>query len=133
MSNETNRQKLERFFHAFHYGTIQSELMHPDFLVEEADALPYGGVYRGLRGCEALARKISATWSDIEITTQFILGNENADQFAAMQRMKGRSRRSGTPFDTTVFELWSFRDGLITEVRPYYWDTKMMADIGAGK
>ena len=133
MVRETNRQKLERFFAAFESGdeATQAALLHPDFLIVEADGLPYGGAYHGLAGWQALAAKIFATWSDAKIAPQFILGEDDGDRFAAMHHMKGRSSRSGLPFDTSIFELWSFRDGLIVDIRPHYWDTKMMADIHA--
>ena len=36
--------------------------------------------------------------------------------------------RGGKAFDFPVTEVWRFRAGLAIELRPFYWDTKLIAD-----
>jgi ketosteroid isomerase-like protein len=62
------------------------------------------------------------------ISPQFIIGGDDDEHFAALHRFQGRATRSGLAFDTSIFELWRFRDGLIFDIRPYYWDTNLLAE-----
>ena len=43
--------------------------------------------------------------------------------------MTGSGRTTGTPFEVPIAEVWTFLDGKIIEVVPYYFDTKMLADV----
>ena len=70
----------------------------PDAVLHQAGTLPYGGVRRGHEGMERFFVAMHATWASFEMLEQ---------EFVQTVRV---------------------RDGRITEVRPFYWDT---AAIGA--
>lgn len=133
---ETNLQKLDRFGHSAVFGEgyaealkVQQSLLHPDFEIVEAPSLPYGGTYRGIEGWAALLAKIKTIWCPFRVTPLWTIGEPDGDRFGKMYRISGKSVVSGKAFDTNVFELWEFKDGLIIGTRPYYWDTKELHDI----
>lgn len=104
-------------------------LFHKEFTVIEANGLPYAGIYRGGEGFLNLIGKVTAQWSDLEIETLQMIGAPDGEVFAIEMAMKGTSYTTGKPFSTTVCELWTVKDGMIFSIRPYYWDTKALADI----
>jgi ketosteroid isomerase-like protein len=101
-------------------------LLHADFVVREAQGLPYAGEYRGIEGWRALSKAVIGTWANFNLQLLEVLG-ETADTLVVRFALSGRSRRTGTPFETTVMELWRFRDGRLSEIVPYYWDTHLLA------
>jgi ketosteroid isomerase-like protein len=104
-------------------------LCHPDLVIEDAESLPYGGLYKGFAGLADLAGKLFASVSDCVIETTSIIGDPAGDEFVLRQRMTGRAVRSGRPIDMAILEHYTFRDGLLLSIRPYYWDTKAFLDL----
>lgn len=102
---------------------------HKDFTVVEADGLPYAGTYRGAEGFLHLIGKVTQHWSDLEIETLQVIGAPDGDVFAIEMSMKGVSSTSGKSFSTSVCEIWTVKDGRIFSIRPYYWDTRLMAEL----
>lgn len=131
MMQETNGAKLARAVGAIlSSDTVrQAEFLHPDIEIHEADGLPYSGVYRGYDGCKKLVENIRMVWANLEVTAKFIIGEATGDKFVVMQHMRGHAVRSGQAFETSVLELFFFRDGRIAEIRPYYWDTRALATL----
>ena len=125
------RDFCDRFMAALQAGDRDAlaAMMHPDFRVEEAESLPYGGVYRGVDGWLTLARAVIRAWKEFEIRPIEFPG-ESQDRFLVRFRISGRSRKTEKPFETTVLELWSFHEGRLIEIAPYYFDTHalVMAD-----
>jgi ketosteroid isomerase-like protein len=129
-SNQTNRQKLESFYLAVlnNDRTAAEALMHPEFTVYEADGLPYAGVYTGHATWWKLFERIGKTWLDMKIESLSLIGEDNGSEFGWFMRMSGRSAATGKPFSSTIFERWVIKDGKLFEVRPHYWDTKLLTD-----
>ncbi|MBX3538916.1 MAG: nuclear transport factor 2 family protein [Chelatococcus sp.] len=112
------------FFAALDTGDFETlgDMMDADFVCHEAEGLPYGGAWRGIAGWKALCKQIVGTWAGLKVVPIEFLG-ETADTIVLRLRLTGRSRRTGVAIDTTVMELWRFRDGKLREILPYYWDT----------
>jgi ketosteroid isomerase-like protein len=104
-------------------------MLDPEFILVEAESLPYGGTYKGLEGWRELSASIVRQWAGFKLTLlEYISSSENS--LVVRFRISGRSRKTRRQFDTTVLELWRFRDNRLLEVHPYYWDTYalMVAD-----
>ena len=98
---------------------------HPSFRVTESDALPYAGVYRGVDGFRQLARIIfSDSFTDFTVTPEYYL--EGDDQVLLMAAISGVGKPTGIAFASHVAEIYLFEDGLIREIRPFYWDPKLI-------
>lgn len=125
-----NRQKAQQFVDCLLKFDVAGceAVMHPEFTVLEAEGLPYAGKYIGKPAWWQLFAAIGATWTGFQIELLGIIGEANGTEFAAYAHLTGKSAKTGKPFDTTVFERWQFKDGLLYEIRPHYWDTKALAD-----
>jgi ketosteroid isomerase-like protein len=128
-----HRQFCERFLTAL--GKADWPTMHamldPDFEVVEAAGLPYAGTYRGAEGWKQMSDAVLATWSKFRLGPPEILG-ETEDTVVVRFDMKGCSRRTGTPFETSVLELWRFRGDKLVRIEPHYFDTHLLAMADAG-
>ncbi len=103
------------------------ELLHPDVQVIEADSLPYGGVAEGPDGFIELIRRVFKTWEDTEVSVNHVLGD--GDRVVLLAEMTGRGRGGGREFRMPIAEVWLLEGGKIREVRPYYFDSKLLHDI----
>lgn len=124
----SHREFCERFVAAIQVGDrdAMAAMLHPDFVVVEPEGLPYRGVYRGVDGWFALTKAVIGAWGTFKLETLEHLG-ETADSFVVRFGLSGRSRKTGRSFETTVLELWRFKDGKLIEILPYYFDTHLLA------
>lgn len=124
MGQMNHQEFAKRFLAAMHAGDRErmGAMMHPDFLIEEAASLPYAGQYRGLEGWLALCKAVIATWKSFSL--DFIeFAGESDDGLVIRFRLRGVSRKTGRPIDSSVLEFWTFRDGKLVSIAPYYFDT----------
>ncbi len=123
-----HREFCERFFAALSAGDLKAQagMLHPEFVVVEADGLPYAGVYRGIGKWKSLSKSIVQTWSDFKIRPiEYPAESEN--NLVVRFALSGKSRKTGKAFETTVMELWRFDDAKLREIVPYYFDTHALA------
>lgn len=102
---------------------------HEDAAVHWPEGLPYGGRIEG----RAVLRKVFAGLA----TPDPVMGPENlavvsvidggGDQVVAQVSFDWRA--NGVVIASGALELWTFVDGLVTEVRAYYWDTAACQDL----
>lgn len=123
-----HRQFSEQFLAALQSGNQaeMAEMLHPDFEVDEANGLPYGGVYRGFRGWLDLCAAVVGTWGKFKLQLLEYAG-ESPDTLVIRFAISGRSRKTGKCFESTVMELWKFREGKLFRIHPYYFDTQLLA------
>jgi ketosteroid isomerase-like protein len=131
MEQETGEARVRRVLATFMSGDQEkiASVCHPDITIEQAPGLPYGGVYKGLTGVRDMAKLLYKTWSEFDVTTERVLGDASGDHFIMMQRLRARSRKTGQATEITIAELFSFQDGRLILIRPYYWDTKALAEL----
>ncbi|MER5260065.1 MULTISPECIES: nuclear transport factor 2 family protein [unclassified Streptomyces] len=93
----------------------------PDVVMHQADALPYGGTWRGHEGMARFFLAMSETWESFEIGEQeFLATGETA---VIHTQVRARARATGRELAFPVLQTITVRGGRITEVRPFYWDT----------
>jgi ketosteroid isomerase-like protein len=105
-----------------------AEMVHAEFELVEPTGVPYEGVFRGLDGWRKLARAVVEAWEDFRVEPIAFPG-ESKDTFVVHLRLSGRSRKTGRPFDMSVLEMWSFKDGKLIGISPHYFDTHLLAKI----
>ncbi len=106
---------------------VMKGLLDPDVEVIEADSLPYGGVSKGADGFLKLIRRVFKTWENTEVSVHQVLAE--GDHVVLLAEMSGRGRESGKAFSMPIAEVWRLQDGKIREVRPFYFDTKLLHDV----
>ena len=124
-----NRDILKSFLKASE-RRIEEEMrkfLHPEIRVIEADSLPYGGIHEGPDAFMELIPTVFGTWRDCNVKVNKWISE--GDCVILLGVMTGSGRTTGTPFEVPIAEVWTFLDGKIIEVVPYYFDTKMLADV----
>ena len=102
-------------------------LLDADVQVIEAESLPYGGISQGPDGFLDLIKRVFKTWEDTQVSVNQVLSD--GDLVVILAEMTGRSRVTGEAFRMPIAETWLLENGKIREVRPYYFDTKLLHDI----
>ncbi|MGW6333531.1 nuclear transport factor 2 family protein [Nocardia rhamnosiphila] len=96
-----------------------------DVELHQAEGLPYGGVWRGHTGMERFFLAMSATWDRFDMAEQTILSDSGP--LVVHTHVHARSRVTGCELDFPILQTVTVLGGLITEVRPFYWDTAAIA------
>ncbi|MEV0322392.1 nuclear transport factor 2 family protein [Streptomyces sp. NPDC050658] len=103
----------------------------PDVVMHQAESLPYGGVWRGHDGMARFFVAMAETWESFEIGDQEFLATGGT--VVVRTRVRARARATGRELTFPVLQTIAVRDGRITEVRPFYWDTgEIAAATGRG-
>lgn len=99
-------------------------MLTDDFVATEAPNLPFAGVYRGKKGLQELFGKvmgmIDATGFDIQAMTA------GDDWVVVLLDMMARDS-DGSELRLPLAEAMRFRDGKVCEIRPYYFDSELLA------
>lgn len=93
----------------------------PDVVMRQASSLPYGGDWHGHDGLRRFLAAMRESWDGLWFDEQHFLDDEAS--VVVYSRGRLRARRTGRILETSLLQWISFRDGLITEFRPYYHDT----------
>jgi ketosteroid isomerase-like protein len=98
-------------------------LFHPGIRIEQPASLPHGGWHRGHQGVTAMGAAFGRVWSR-SIAGPRILGcGESVVQVTTQTWTAHATGRSAT---VDVVELFSFRDGLVSEIRVFQQDTHLL-------
>ncbi|MEJ1202863.1 MULTISPECIES: nuclear transport factor 2 family protein [unclassified Streptomyces] len=101
----------------------------PDVELHQANALPYGGAWRGHSGMTQFFLKMGEVWESFEMVEQkFLATGETA---VVLTQVRARARATGRDLSFPILQAITVKDGRITEVRPFYWDTQAIADACA--
>jgi uncharacterized protein len=121
---DETRSVVEQFYDCLLRADLDgvSRLLHPDVVVHEAPSSPYGGAHTGrTEALKLLARMIFQIIVETVTVGDVLVGASPAAAFLEIPF---------TPADPTllqarlsVVETFVIRDGLITEITPYYYDT----------
>ncbi|MCX4825785.1 nuclear transport factor 2 family protein [Streptomyces sp. NBC_01142] len=102
----------------------------PDVVLHQADALPYGGTWRGHEGMEKFFLAMSQVWKSFDMVEQeFLATGETA---VVLTQVRGRARATGRELTFPILQTIRVKEGRISEVRPFYWDTAAIADACVG-
>jgi ketosteroid isomerase-like protein len=100
------------------------ELLHDDIVVHECGSVPYAGDHHGKDAFVALAGEVRRVWDFRGMpTVRFFSADDGA---VAVIRNAAVSRATGRPIDLRFAEVYTVRDGRISEIDMFYWDTHEM-------
>jgi ketosteroid isomerase-like protein len=132
MTTASNRDIVQAIFDASaaqDWDVVRSHL-HADVRVIEAESLPYAGEFVGPEAFIALNQQVFNTWEDSSNAIHHILAD--GDHVVILSEMTGRGRGSGESFTVPLAAVWRFEGSKVKEIRPYYFDTKLMYDAHHG-
>jgi ketosteroid isomerase-like protein len=124
-----HRASCEAFLAALGSGDWDGmeRILHPEFVCIEAEGLPYAGTYIGFEGWRRLSDAVLATWSGFRMNLLEMHGGD-ADSAVLRIALAGTSRKTRKAWESSVLELWKFRDGRLASIDPYYFDTLLLAE-----
>lgn len=96
-----------------------------DFVLHQAEGLPFGGVWRGHDGLLRFFSEMSRTWAVFELGEQAFLSTTSP--LVVLTNVRARARATGRELAFPILQTITVADGRITEVRPFYWDTAAIA------
>jgi hypothetical protein len=100
-------------------------LVHPEFIIYEAEVLPYGGEWRGRDAMTRCAAAMVSTWEKASVEIhEFTGGDEWGTAFLTLTMT---SKKTGRTFSQTISEVGRFENGLLKELRIHYFDAAEVA------
>jgi ketosteroid isomerase-like protein len=96
-----------------------------DVVLHQADALPYGGTWRGHAGMERFFVAMHATWDAFAMVEQRFLST--GDPAVVLTHVHARARATGRELDFPILQTIAVEAGRIAEIHPFYWDTAAIA------
>ena len=98
-------------------------LFHPEIRIEQPASLPHGGWHQGHAGVAAMGAVFGRVWSRSISGTRILGFGESVVQVTTQTWTALATGRSAT---VDVVELFSFRDGLVAEIRVFQQDTHLL-------
>ncbi|MFG2174845.1 nuclear transport factor 2 family protein [Streptomyces niveus] len=78
----------------------------PDVVLHQADALPYGGTWRGHEGMERFFAAMSGVWESFDMVEQeFLATGETGGPAVVLTRIRARARATGRELGPVVWIL----------------------------
>jgi uncharacterized protein len=102
-----------------------AKILHPDVVNHEPASLPYGGTHIGR---DAVLQLLAQLYSRIDLDA-VVVGDVlvNSERAAAFLEVPFESGDLASNQKVLVIETFVIHDGLIAEIRPYYYDTAALA------
>lgn len=100
-------------------------LLHPDFVLYEADCLPFAGEWRGKDALQRCAAAMYGTWAEAKVDIHDITGGDT--HAVTVLTLTMTPKGGGETFSQTVFEMGEFEDGLMKSLRIHYFDADEVA------
>lgn len=99
----------------------------PDVVLYQAESLPYGGTWRGHEGMERFFLAMAETWETFDLLEQEFIATET--KLVVHTHVRARARASGEQVEFPILQAIAVEGegDRITEIRPFYWDTGMIA------
>jgi len=131
--SQRNVEVVQRFEDAFVRGDMDEvlSLLTPDVVVHEAPSLPYPGDHRGHDGFLRLADAFNTVWeivSDLDLT--FLDAGET--RVVVLVAFDVMTRPTGVPLRLRLVEVYTVRDGRISDLDVYYRDTAAIVEATDG-
>lgn len=109
---------------------IAQPLFADDFVLHVAEGLPHGGIYRGWEGYTQCLKKLKNFWSVTRLNSrEFIPVGD--DRVFIYFDLDGDMAHNGQRVQMSIVAIWELKEGRITRIRPFYFDTKRFADLAA--
>lgn len=127
MRSDDSAQVVREFYRAGRAGELDivRSLLAGDVVLVEPNSMPYRGSYRGPDAVVQIQIDLYTRYyefSSFELTS--VIGDgENA---VARVKVAGVARATGRSIETSAVEWFVVRNGKITSITPYHYDTAEM-------
>jgi uncharacterized protein len=101
------------------------ELMHPGLRIQQPGSLPHGGWHEGHSGMEEMGMTFGRFWSRT-IGDPRILGCD--ESVVQITTQTWTAKATGRAATVDVVELFTFHEGLVSEIRVFQQDTHLLLE-----
>jgi uncharacterized protein len=125
MSRNPNIGIQEQFVAAVFAGdgdTIRT-LADPEFELIEGSSLPFAGTYRGADGFLEFLGIFNNTFEIERLAPVRVYEAEDPDYLAFEFDLRGIYRAAGKVFESTLIEVWNFKNGKVLSIKPHYFNS----------
>lgn len=98
-------------------------LISPDFVLYQDGGMPYGGVYRGPDEFMQLIKEVWTLWGGTHFEPCYQIADPDGMRICAVVYFRAKLEQAAEPVETTLSEIWEFRDGQAVQARIWYADT----------
>ncbi|PIF33231.1 ketosteroid isomerase-like protein [Flavobacterium sp. 9] len=109
--------------------TAISALVEEGAVYSQAEGLPYGGTYTGFTEWTKMYAK-SSEFFDLEIEKEPVyFSDATKNEVIIYFTIKCKAKKSGKFLSMPISEHFDLKNGKITAIRPFYFDTKQFAEF----
>jgi ketosteroid isomerase-like protein len=125
MTKSRNIQIKEQFVSAVFAGdgdTIRA-LADAAFELHEGSGLPFSGTYRGAEGFLEFLGIFNQTFDIERLEPVRAYESEDSNWIAFEFDLRATVRQTGQLFESTLVEIWNFKDGKVVSIKPHYFNS----------
>ena len=125
MSESRNIQVKERFVSAVFAAdadTIRT-LCDEAFELHEGSGLPFAGTYRGAEGFLEFLGIFNRTFDIERLEPVRTYESQDSNWIAFEFDLRATVRQTGRLFESTLVEIWNFKDGKVVSIKPHYFNS----------
>lgn len=109
--------------------TAMAHLIEEGAVYNQAEGLPYGGKFTGFNEWVKMYAK-SAEFFDLEIEKEPVyFSDATKNEVIIYFTIKAKAKKSGKTLSVPISEHFDLKNGKITAIRPFYFDTKLFAEF----
>lgn len=109
--------------------TAMAHLIEQGAVYNQAEGLPYGGKFTGFNEWVKMYAK-SAEFFDLEIEKEPVyFSDATKNEVIIYFTIKAKAKKSGKTLSVPISEHFDLKNGKITDIRPFYFDTKQFAEF----
>ncbi|PXY43293.1 nuclear transport factor 2 family protein [Flavobacterium hydrophilum] len=121
-------QYYECLFKTRDFNTMAT-LIEDGAIYNQAEGLPYGGTYKGFNEWTKMFAK-STEFFELEIEKEPVyFSDASKNEVVIYFTIKCKAKKSGKTLSMPISEHFDLKDGKITDIRPFYFDTKQFAEF----
>ena len=127
-----NRKVVAKYYECLFktrdFDTIKT-LIEDGAVYNQAEGLPYGGIYKGFDEWTKMYAK-SAEFFDLEIEKEpAYFSDASRNEVIVNFTIKCKSKKSGKTLSMPISEYFDLKNGKISAIRSFYFDTKKFAEF----
>ena len=133
--SQQNKAKVAAFYAKAAEGDAAAasamllDMFAPDFVVHEAPVAPWGGDYRGREAMIGLLTNLAAFLDPTQMKVVDIVSE--GDVVAVLFLASFRPSVDADPVQIHMSEWYTFTDGMVTDIRVFYWETPAVEPTSA--
>ena len=127
MAANPNLDVMQRFITAALSGDAATlrTLAHPEFVLHEGSGMPFAGTFAGADGFLAFLGVFMETFAIQKLEPVRTYTCDDPDYIACEMELVATQNADGAPFESTLVEIWQFRDGQVLAVKPHYFHSPL--------